>query len=345
MTSSRHQANKSLVLEYWAALDAADPAERASAQTVLASGLRWHGHVPVGSLIGPEQFASGAWEPLRRSFPDLERETFVFFAGSSNGRADGDIEKDGHLWVTGTGLFRATFAEDYLTIPATGGPVSIRWGEFCRVADGKIDEVYFLVDLLDLMRQAGHDVLPDLGVGGLYPPPAAGDGVLLDPQDDAATDDCLDRIRTFIFDGLNEYDEGDLSTMGLANYFHPDLHWYGPGGIGACLSFKEFEDVHQRPWLVAFPDRQVQDLDALFAEGGYCGAPGWAGVKAYHTGPYRGAEATGAAIDFNGLDWWKLEGDRFVENWVFVDMIHLFEQMGVDLFDRMRASISSPDER
>ena len=342
MTDPVHQANKALVLEYWAALDHADPNERSKGVATAMSGdMRWHGHAPVGRVDGPERFLSEAWEPLRRSFPDLDRETFVFFAGTSNGRHDGDISKDGHRWVTGTGVFRATFAEDYLTIPATGGPVSIRWGEFCRVTDGRIDEVYFLIDVLDLMQQAGFEVLdPSLGVDGQYPPPAAGDGVLAEPQDDAATGYCLDRIRAFIFGGLNVFDQEDLSSMGLAEYFPPDLQWYGPGGIGACLSFEDFENHHQRPWLVAYPDRQVQDLTALLAEGNYCGGPGWAGVKALHTGPYRGVEATGNAIDFNGLDWWKLDGEQFIENWVFVDMIHLFDQMGVDLFAHMHAQIS-----
>lgn len=41
------------------------------------------------------------------------------------------------------------------------------------------------------------------------------------------------------------------------------------------MSFAEFETLHQQPWLVAYPDRQVQDLDALFAEGLYSAAPGW----------------------------------------------------------------------
>ena len=123
--------------------------------------------------------------------------------------------------------------------------------------------------------------------------------------------------------------------MGMADFFHPDMRWYGPGGIGACLSLNEFEDLHQRPWLAAYPDRRVQDLDALFAEGAYSGASGWAGVKATHTGPYLDSPATGNQIEFNGLDWWKREGEMYVENWVFVDMVHLFRQLGVDLFERL----------
>ena len=84
----------------------------------------------------------------------------------------------------------------------------------------------------------------------------------------------------------------------------------------------------------------MQNLDALFAEGSYSGAPGWAGVRATHTGSYLGVEATDSPIEFNGLDWWKRDGEQYVENWVFVDMVHLFSQFGVDLLARMQAQIS-----
>ena len=80
----------------------------------------------------------------------------------------------------------------------------------------------------------------------------------------------------------------------------------------------------------------MQDLDALFAEGNYSGAPGWTGVRATHKGEYLEHPATGNSLEINGLDYWKREGEVYVENWVFVDMIHLFRQFGVDLFDRLQ---------
>ena len=201
-------------------------------------------------------------------FPDLKRQTHLFCTGKSNGRIDGDIAKDGHMWVSGTGYLAGTFAHDYLAIPATSGVVNIRWGEFCRMEDGKIAEVYFLLDLVDLMQQAGFHVLPPSRCkDGIYPPPQVNDGILLEPQDDDESAYSLDHIRRFIFDGLNAYDQRELESMGMANFFHKDVQWYGPGGIGACLSLKEFEELHQQPWLVAYPDRQVQNLDALIAEG------------------------------------------------------------------------------
>lgn len=337
MNIDQNQRNKQLVWKFWQALEDSPPDQLVNMATLaMSADAVWHGFDPVGDLQGAEAFVTQFWQPLQHAFPDMQRQTHIFMGGKSNGRIDGDISLDGRLWVSGTGYLNGTFVHDYLGIPATGEPVRIRWGEFCLMEDGKIAEVFFLLDLIDLMQQAGIDALPpSRGADGLYPPPVAGDGVLHEAQDPAQTAYSLDHIRRFIFDGLNAYDESDLTSMGMADYFHPAVNWYGPGGIGACLSFKEFEELHQKPWLVAFPDRQVQNLDALIAEGAYTGAPGWTGVIATHKGQYLDTPATGNRVEINGLDWWKREGEQYVENWVFVDMIHLFRQFGVDLMARI----------
>lgn len=310
MNIALNQQNKHIVWDFWQALDNALDAQSIDlAHQAMSKEIAWYGPDPINQLQGIDSFITDFWLPLRRSFPDLKRQTHLFMGGESNGRVDGNVALDGKQWVSGTGYLQGTFAQDYLGIPATGGPVHIRWGEFCRVEAGKIVEVYFLLDLIDLMQQAGYQVLPpSRGQDGVYPPPSANDGILLAAQDAQETAYSLQHIRRFIFDGLNKYDQSELKSMGMADFFHADVHWYGPGGIGACLSLKEFEDLHQIPWLIAYPDRQVQDLTALIAEGSYSGAPGWAGVRATHTGPYLDAPATGNAIAFNGLDWWKRQG-------------------------------------
>lgn len=343
MDATTHQQNKQAVWSYWLALDqAGHEATLAVAERHLSPDSTWHGPAPLPDLRGPQAFVSGYWAPLKRALPDLTRHPHVFMGGRSNGRVDGDTRRDGHAWVSGTGVFTGTFANDYLGIPATGRPVSIRWGECCRMEAGRIVQTYLLLDLVDLMQQAGIEVLPpSRGRDGLYPPPATGDGILHAEQDATESAHSLAHIRRFIFEGLNRFDKTELGSMGMASFFHPQVQWYGPGGIGACLSLKEFEDLHQRPWLVAYPDRKVQDLTALFAEGSYSGGPGWAGVVATHTGPYLDAPATGRRVVFNGMDWWKREGEQYVENWVFVDMVHLFRQFGIDLFERMRLQIQA----
>jgi hypothetical protein len=37
------------------------------------------------------------------------------------------------------------------------------------------------------------------------------------------------------------------------------------------------------------------------------------------------------------MDFWRRDGDRLAENWVFIDIPDLLRQLGVDLFARMDA--------
>lgn len=332
-----NQSNKQFVWDFWKRLEIANTEQVFDVMvSIMDRDITSYGPDPINNIKGVEALVSDYWLPLLNSFPDLTRQTHIFCGGQSNGQADGDISKDGKMWVSGAGCFSATFTKDYLTIPATGSKVNIRWGEFHHIKNGKVVDFYFLLDLVDLMQQAGFNVLPpSLGIDNLFPPPMAKDGILHEIQDQDVTIQELERIRSFIYDSLNNYNHEDLGSMGVADFFHPEVNWYGPGGIGACMSLKKFENFHQKPWLNAFPNRQTEDLDSLFAEGLYTAASGWANTRALHTGEYKGVAATGNALEFNGMDWWKSDGEKYIENWVFVDMIFLFRQFGVDLFERL----------
>ena len=166
--------------------------------------------------------------------------------------------------------------------------------------------------MLDWCQQIGFPLAPlSAGTSFAYPGPTGYDGVLTAEHDHAASAAVLAHARDFIFGGLNTFDQSDLSSMGLARFFHKNIKWDGPGGIGACLSLQEFVDLHQRPWLVARPDRAVRDLDTLIAEDRIVGASSFPGVLATHTGLYRDMPATG-------------------------NRIHLWAQFGIDLMARLR---------
>ena len=339
MTSAVTQKNKTIVWDFWQQLNKAKAHNHGTVfRRHLPEYAHWNGPHPIGPLYGLDAIVGEFWQPLLRSFPDLKRDTTIFFGGQSNGRADGLF--DGKEWVCGLGHFIGTFKKDWLTIPASKQTTHIRWSEFCRLHEGKIVEIYILMDIPDVMRQAGFPVLPpDRGAVGLWPAPRGNDGVLLEPQDEQESQQSLDLIRKMIYIGLNSFDESALNSMGMAEFFEPDMQWYGPSGIGDNHSLKEFEINHQQHWLHAFPDRQVQDLDALFAEGRYMGASGWAGVIATHSGQYLDCPATGKRISVNGIDIWVREGNKIVENWVFADLMDIFHQFGIDLFERLRVQI------
>lgn len=326
------QPHKLLIRMLYQALDAAAPAEVADiCARRLAPDFHWHGGDPFGQTHDPATYARTFWDPLKTAIPDLARQTHIFMAGTSNAR-EGQAQ-DGTQWVAGTGYFTGTATTSFLGIPVTDHPLRIRWGEFFRIDDGQITYAQTILDFVDWFDQIGHPVLPrPRGAAHVYPAPTGYDGVLHDAQDLTETLTTLTLGREFIFGGLNAFDETDLTSMGMAKFFHANVKWYGPGGIGACLSLQEFEDLHQQPWLIAFPDRKVLHLESLFAEDTMLAASGPRGVIATQTGPYLGHPASGNKIEVSGIDFWRREGNQFVENWVFVDMIHLFRQMGVDLF-------------
>jgi len=279
------------------------------------------------------------WNALFRSaFPDFERHYHILMAGKSSGRADGS--PDDRDWVRATGYLVGKARHEVFGIPATDAPLRLRWSEFTRIEDGKIVEIQILIDMMDWFEQIGRSVLPpSLGVPSVWPAPTAFDGVGIGQTDPDETSKTLKLGRDLLFSGLDTFDESDLSSMGIARYFHPNIKWYGPGGIGACLSLDEFETRHQGLWLYAFTDRKVQDIASLFVEGRLLGASGPAGVKGKHSGkPFRDSGPDqGQPIDFCGLDFWLYTGDVFIENRVSVDFIHLFDHMGIDPMGRMKS--------
>ncbi len=324
------QRNKATALKLWQVLDS-DPD---GAGPLLDHVVHWEGPAPVGPQTSGAAIIDGLFAPLKAAIPNLARQTHIFMGGRSDASETGE---DGAEWVAGTGYLTGRAAGPVFGIPATGHDLRIRWAEFLRFDDaGHITYAQTILDLVDWCDQIGLPILPHpRGERHVYPAPTGYDGVLIDPQDEKIGKATLKLGRELIFGGLNAFDESDLSSMGMARFFHPNLKWYGPGGIGACLSLEEFETRHQKPWLVAFPDRKVLHLDSLFAEGRMLAASGPRGVIATHTGPYLDQPATGAQLEVSGIDFWLRDGKAFTENWVFVDMIHLFAQMGVDLLARI----------
>ena len=139
-------------------------------------------------------------------------------------------------------------------------------------------------------------------------------------------------------------DGGDMSRMEQDKYWHQDMKWYGPSGIGGCFTLEEFEDFHQRNWLHGFGDRSL-DIErggrsmGFIGEGQYACGGIWDSVFSYNNGDYASIPGTGKLMTLRDFDWWKREGDYLIENWVPIDMIDLCRQLGVDLMERLRQQV------
>ena len=292
----------------------------------LRTDVQWHGPCPFDDLSGIEAVQEHFWQPLHTSFTRLRRRMDIFIGGTC----------EGQTWFSSTGYFIGHFEQDWLGIPATGRQDFLRYGEFCRVEAGQISEIYLLLDIVDLATRAGKPLLPpSAGLVGFVPPPRTGEGVLLEPAPEEGQR-TFDLAYEMLFGGLNQFEgdtqqEAESNTMGLRRYWHPDMHWYGPAGIGTTRNLSEFQQWHQYPWLHAFPDRKVIWESPMFGDGHYAATAGWREVVATHTGEYLGHTPTNQQIEFRVMDWWRREGDLLAENWVLIDLLDAFRQMGMDL--------------
>ena len=287
----------------------------------------WRGPHPFPEVSGPAALAEAFWIPLMRSFPDLERRDFLFYGGEWRGRD----------WLTACGHWVGTFARDFMGIPATGGAVFLRYGEFHEIADGRIRGTTTIVDWVDLARQAGAWPLPaSLGAETTVPAPATRDGVRMIAGTAAESARSL-ALMEAMMGGLRSYrgDLAELKSMGQGRFWHPRMMWHGPAGIGTTRGLRGFEDFHQRPFVGAFPDRMGGDHYARFADGAYIASSGWPSLHATHSGgEWLGLAPTGKKITMRVMDWWRREGDFLRENWVMIDLPELFAQMGHDLLAR-----------
>ena len=299
---------------------------------LLTADSQWVVSHPVNELVGPNAVAAAFYAPLLTALPDIERRTDLFFGGWWAGEICGG---EG-FWVTCTGHYLGTLRADLFGIPASNEPVWLRFGEFYRMVDGRIAEARIMLDLVDLARQVGHPILPKpTGMELLVPGPRTQDGLLRESSDPKEGQACLDLVMQMI-GGLSSYDKTDLKSMGMARFWHPDMMWYGPGGIGTSRAISGFEKHHQKPFLAAIPDRKGGNHRARFGEGAYAASTGWPSIHATHLGPYLGVPASNKAVTMRVMDWWRAENNLLTENWVLLDLPHFFLQMDVDILARAR---------
>ncbi len=321
-----NQGNKSLVWAYWQKMNRGPHFD--AFVNAVHHDVIWHGFRPLRHLQGKDEVWGKFWQPLLKAIPDLTRRPYHFIGGSFE---DAD-------WVCGTGDFIGSFAYDWLNIPATRQTVHFRFGEFCKLEDGKFVEIRILIDLIDLMRQAGIAVLPpNYGRDLWVPGPLAGDGILLGEQDPAESTKTRELVEEMIFGGLNKYDQKNQDSQGLERFWHPHMVWHGPVGIGSAYGLDEFKENAQGPIVRAFPDRKGVGHQARIAEGIFAASTGWPSLVGTHIKEFMGWAPTGEKVGWNIMDFWKRDGDLLLENWVMIDLIDAALASGVDLMSELQA--------
>ena len=296
---------------------------------------------PINELRGIDKALSQLWLPLRRALPDMERRD-DFVAGGRYRDAS---------WIACMGHYMGSFERDLLGIPAARGVVCLRYCEAHELRAGLIATSYVFIDFLDLMRQAGYfPIAESLGSEMRWMPPRSLDGVILSPQDEARSRRTIETVLK-MHRALGNYSaqpptRAVLDEMEQARHWHPNFMWYGPAGIGSTRGLKGFEDYHQIPFLVAFPDRAGSEQGHFIriGDGYFAVTGGWGYLRATHTGgELFGVPPTGKRIKMRVMDFYRCDDSAIVENWIPIDVPHILLQMGVDVFGRMRHQFRQHD--
>jgi len=323
---SGFQTEKELVLAFYDALDTAQGDSVADVlQRFYTPNHIWRGFHPFGEIGDPVQVADQFWGPLKRSLSALQRRMDIFFAGRN--------EMDGFqsVWVVSMGHLMGLFDAPWLGIAPTGKIAMLRYCEFNRVENGQITETAMYFDIPHLMIQAGTNPFPHATAEHMVQPgPRTHDGLLFDPQDPMVGEKTLASINAMISD-LGQWNSGLSLEDELRRTWCEDMLWWGPAGIGATYTIERYAKQHSGPFRAAFSDRSKTKHICRMAEGHYGGFFGWPNFTATLSGDFMGMPATHKRGEFRVIDLYRRKGDKLAENWIFIDLLHFWKQMDLDV--------------
>ena len=328
-----HTQNKALIAPLRAAMYDFDTAGvRAAHASVCAPDVLFRFCHPFGDLTGVDAFYDAVYADLFKAWPDLERRDTIVIAGP---------DEFGNNWVGAGGYYTGIFTAPWLDIPPTGHQVTLRFHEFYRVVDGKVVEVQALWDIPEVMMQANAwPMAPSLGREWHVPGPATQDGLVPGPYDAEKGAATCQHIIDMLEHLKKHPAQGGPEVMEMERFWHPRMNWYGPSGIGTGRGIAGFRNWHQIPFLNGMPDRgqYVDEINYhFFGDGDYAAVTGWPNMiqTVTHDG-WLGIAPAGRKITMRSLDFWRLENGKIRENWVLVDLLDAYAQLGVDVFARLR---------
>ncbi|NNE89218.1 MAG: hypothetical protein HKN27_14175 [Silicimonas sp.] len=323
-------AAKSVFREY---VEASPRPDAAAADAFFAEGAAINVVHPFNEMtvVG---YARDFIAPLQAAFAHLIRTDYVVFAGAF----------EGGVWATSTGYYTGHFGAPWLGIAPTGTLAHLRFGEFHRIENGQAVESYIYLDIPELMIAAGQWPISespgrDRGYTGYLAGPVPQDGLQWQ-ENDAERSASSYQMVTQMLRSLATKDEA------WRPYWHDDMIWYGPAAFGSFIGIENFAGF-QVPFESAFSEwigGSVKGSEtrhfARFADGNYIASGGWPSLNMIQAKPFLGQPVTDKRLYMRVCDWWRREGDKLMENWVFVDIPHVLLQMGFDVFAPKKTGMS-----
>ena len=115
----------------------------------FSKNFRWMGNFGCGTKSGLEEFQDNWQKPFQEAFSDkVCIDEARLFMGE---------------WAAAFGRQEAIHSGEFMGIKPTGKKVEIRYMDFWKVSEGKIQDNWVMVDFPFVMKQLGVDVFNGMG--------------------------------------------------------------------------------------------------------------------------------------------------------------------------------------
>ena len=145
-----------------------------------------------------------------------------------------------------------------------------------------------------------------------------------------------------MYDGINQ------NKLGLmTQYWHEDMVWEGPAGIGTRHGIQDFEENYRDAFIRAFPDKHAEDTVRI-AEGDWVAGTGYQDTT--FAEDWLGIPASGERVRVRYMDFWRVIEDpesgerKLKDNLVLIDILGVLEQAGYDVGKVLKYVGSKPPE-
>jgi len=294
---------------------------------------------PVNEFTGIENFKTKFWLPLFDSFPDLERREQVVIGGTFRDK----------IQVGSISILSGVFRKSWLGIKPNNKMVNLRCCEIHEIKDNKIVESHILIDVMDLIFQTRvFPIKASRGSEGNWLHPINTDGVNFFEKNPEISKLNLQQALIMqrslnIKPELDSTSDEDLKFKLInhpqAEFWHDKMIWYGPSGIGTARSLEGFVDNHQLPFRKTFKERNYWKLGhySELGDGKFSLTAGWHSIQAiYGSNDWLGYPPNNKNVTMRVMDFYHHDEGKIRENWVPIDIAHILNQIGVDVFDLIK---------
>ena len=292
-----------------------------------SENIIWRGFHPFNEIQDLVHLYKDFWQPLKKSFTNLQRRMDIFFAGSNSLSSNRDV------WVVSMGHLMGLFDTPWIGIKHTNKIAMLRYCEFNKIVKGKITEVAMFFDIPHLMIQAGLKPFPlETGISLVQPGPISHNGLLFEEQNLIDTKNTSELIEQMINDVKiwNNFDKTSLIKE-LRKNWKDDMIWWGPSGIGSSFTIERYVEQHALPFRNNFINRKFNGHICRLSEGMFGGFFGWPNLTLTPNKKFMGLETTKKSSDMRVIDIYRRDGNKLAENWVFIDFLHFWKMQGIEI--------------